>query len=102
MQVVELFAAETYNWAAGPGPAECGRSGRIMAQTFFLVDVKTGTRRPVIERGMDITFPDDVHGWTEILDCRHPPYDSMTLDTLLERAHGVHKHYVLVSEDQLL
>ena len=46
-------------------------------------------------------FPDFVEGWTDVLDCRHPPYTDQSLDENCEIALHVRKPYILVDPSQL-
>ena len=50
----------------------------------------------VIVDGLDVIFPDFVHGWSDVLDCRIPPYTGLTVEENCNFAIGVRKYYILV------
>ena len=69
---------------------------------LFLYDVKTKERVAAVEtHGLDVVFPPEIHGWSDVLDCRPAPYPSKTLEENCEFAYGVHKKVILVSAAQL-
>mgnify|MGYP006279624879 CR=1 FL=1 len=73
-----------------------------MAQKLIIID--TDTHREVGEAfadGQDVSFPPFVAGWTDVLDCRHPPYTDKTIDENCELAHHVRKPLILVEPSQL-
>lgn len=49
----------------------------------------------------DVDFPTFIDGWTDILDCRHPPYSDQSLETNCEFAEHVRKPYLLVPAERL-
>jgi len=67
-----------------------------------LVVVATGERLGSVagSRG-DLEFPEQVRGWADVLDCRHGRYLKMELDEIRHIAEHVHKHYIVLNEDQL-
>ena len=47
----------------------------------------------------EIVFGKDDIKWVWVLDARHEPYPSLSLETVLHRAAEVRKEYVLVAAD---
>ncbi len=69
---------------------------------LFLYDTATVSQFAEVEsEGLDVFFPESVRGWSDVLDCRIPPYTERTLEELCEYAFEVRKFYVLVTEDQV-
>lgn len=71
-------------------------------QKLFLYSTDDCTRFDQAEiQGNDVVFPPTVNGWTDVLDCRHEPYDEKTLEENCDIAVHVRKKYILVDEDQV-
>ncbi|MBH25622.1 MAG: hypothetical protein CMH57_14460 [Myxococcales bacterium] len=67
--------------------------------SLFIIDVDTGEQLGPIQGDKgDVSFPERVRGWSDVLDCRHEPYQEMPLPTLRHYAHHVHKFFLLVDE----
>lgn len=64
-----------------------------------LVEVENGAEFEVEVEGLDVFFPDHVDGWSDVLDCRIPPYTEQTLDEIRDFASHVRKTFVLVKAD---
>ncbi|MFB6264451.1 MAG: hypothetical protein ABEL76_12635 [Bradymonadaceae bacterium] len=74
-----------------------------MADCDLLV-VDTDTGRTIGEaelKDQDVVFPPGVDGWTDVLDARHPPYTSQSLDETCHEAAHVRKPYLLVRADDV-
>lgn len=70
--------------------------------TFFLYDSETHERVAEVEaEGLDLFFPPEVDGWTDVLDCRIEPYTSKTIEENCHTAEHVRKLYILVSPNQV-
>ncbi len=67
----------------------------------FVVRVEDGEAFEVQGEKGDIIFPEQVRGWGDVLDGRHPPYTDKTLPELLRYGKHVHKFFILVYEDLL-
>lgn len=66
---------------------------------LFVVRVSDGeTTGPLGGSRGDVEFPSEVRGWSDVLDCRHPPYTEKDIAAL--RHYGVHvnKLFLLVPE----
>lgn len=75
-----------------------------MPQSDKLYLYDTASRRQADEArqdGLDVHFPAGV-GWTDVLDCRTPPYDARSIDVNCEYASHVRKVYILVTEDHVV
>ena len=71
-------------------------------QSLYLYDAKTGEQMTTIERsGLDVFFPPEVAGWTDVLDCREEPYTEQSIADNCSYALRVHKKYILVAESQI-
>ncbi|MFU8803097.1 MAG: hypothetical protein ACNA8W_04730 [Bradymonadaceae bacterium] len=51
--------------------------------------------------GLDIHFPPEIGGWTDVLDCREEPYTERSLAENCAYAIHVRKKYIVVAESQL-
>ena len=51
--------------------------------------------------GLDVSFPDGVRGWPDVLDCRVEPYRSRSIDENCAFATHVHKPFILIDESAL-
>lgn len=68
----------------------------------FLVRIEDGQQLgPIPGSKGDLTFPEEVRGWGDVVDCRHAPYLENNLDELLHLGGSIHKRYILVFEDKL-
>lgn len=73
-----------------------------MGDRLLLIDTETHSQSAEATRvGQDVVFPDSVDGWTDVLDCRHPPYTDQSIDENCEIADHVRKPYILVDPSQL-
>lgn len=71
-------------------------------QTFYLYDADTAQEAGTAEKsGLDMYFPSDVAGWTDVLDCRDEPYTDQSIAENCTFAQRVHKNYILVDESQI-
>lgn len=69
---------------------------------LYLYDTSTGERFAEVDHdGLDIYFPEDVHGWSDVLDCRPEPYADQSIEDNCHFAEHVHKKFILVSEAQI-
>ncbi|GEM_PF-1796971 len=69
--------------------------------TLYLVDSETHSLHDEASlNGQDVVFPDDINGWTDVMDCRGEPYDEKSIPENCELAHHVRKFYILVTESQ--
>ena len=73
-----------------------------MSQELILFDTETHREagRAHLE-GNDVVFPDNILGWTDVMDCRHEPYTDHSIDENCELAHHVRKPYILVTPEQV-
>ena len=72
------------------------------SSTLYLYDVETQERFGTAEViGSDVYFPDGVRGWSDVLDCRHPPYTEKSIAENCHFAEHVHKMYIVVTPEQL-
>lgn len=67
-----------------------------------LIEVATGNNLGALDgtKG-DLTFPDRVRGWADVLDCRHGRYLKMSLEDIRHEAEHVRKYYLVMHESQL-
>ena len=69
--------------------------------TLYLVDSDTlSLHGEAHQDGQDVVFPDDINGWTDVMDCRGEPYDENSIAENCELAHHVRKFYILVTPSQ--
>lgn len=69
---------------------------------LFLYSTADGSRHAEVQAaGLDVYFPPDVRGWSDVLDCRIPPYDSQSIEKNCEFATHVRKYYILVTDKQV-
>ncbi len=72
------------------------------ASDIYLIHAEEGTRLGPIEGSKgDLTFPAVVRGWSDVLDCRHHPYDHKNVEELRRYAQFINKRYILVPESTL-
>lgn len=74
-----------------------------MAQhSLHLFDCRTAKEFGQVEStGLDVYFPPEVAGWTDVLDCREAPYTERSIAENCTYALHVHKKYILVEEAQI-
>jgi hypothetical protein len=48
----------------------------------------------------NVSFPEDVDGWPDVMDCRAEPYTDKSIDENCDLARHVRKPFILVTEDQ--
>ncbi len=71
-------------------------------QELYLYKAKTAEQSGTAEKaGLDVYFPSDVAGWTDVLDCREEPYTEQSIAENCAYARRVHKKYILVEESQI-
>ena len=72
---------------------------------LVLVETRHGTHFAGVEaQGLDVDFPPEVRGWSDVLDCRDEPYtDESTwpMERLCEFAQHVRKRFILVPQARL-
>lgn len=69
---------------------------------LYLYDATTAEQATTADSsGMDVYFPDDIDGWTDVLDCRHPPYTGQSIAENCTFAKRVNKKYILVDDSQI-
>jgi len=72
-----------------------------MSQELILIDSETEREAGRAELdGNDVIFPDEFHGWTDVMDCRHAPYTDQSLEENCHIASHVRKPYILITSDQ--
>ena len=70
--------------------------------TLYLYETSSGEQYAEVEQdGLDVYFPSEVRGWSDVLDCRIPPYDGKSIEENCEYAIHVRKFYILVTEAQV-
>lgn len=73
-----------------------------MGERLVIIDTEDHARAGEARTsGQDVEFPDFVDGWTDVMDCRHPPYTEQSIDENCEIAHHVRKPYILVAPSRL-
>ncbi len=71
-------------------------------ESLFLYDARTAEQvAPIEQSGLDVYFPPQVAGWTDVLDCREEPYTERSIAENCTFAQRVHKKYILVHESQI-
>ena len=71
-------------------------------QTLYLYKAETAEEVATAEKsGLDVHFPPEIAGWTDVLDCREEPYTEQSIAENCAYAQQVHKKYILVEESQL-
>ncbi len=71
-------------------------------QKLYLYHAETGQEAGEAEKsGLDVFFPSNIAGWTDVLDCREEPYTEQSLAENCAYAQRVHKKYILVNESQI-
>ncbi len=71
-------------------------------QSLYLYDAHNAEQLSPIERsGLDVFFPPEIAGWTDVLDCREEPYTEQSIAENCAYALRVHKKYILVGESQI-
>jgi hypothetical protein len=69
--------------------------------TLYLVDSDTKSLHGEARRdGQDVVFPEDINGWTDVMDCRGEPYAEKSVEENCELAHHVRKFYILITPEQ--
>ncbi len=69
--------------------------------TLYLFDTATVEQIAEVDTsGLDVLFPEGI-GWTEVLDCRIPPYTENSIEENCHLAEHVRKQFILVTEDQI-
>ncbi len=69
---------------------------------LHLFDAKTAQEKAeVTQAGLDVHFPADVAGWTDVLDCREEPYTEQSIAENCAYAKRVNKKYILVEPQQV-
>ncbi|MEC9441197.1 MAG: hypothetical protein VYE40_08860 [Myxococcota bacterium] len=69
---------------------------------LFLYDTKTAQRDSEVEIvNGEPYFPEHVRGWSDVLDCRHPPYTEKSIEDNCHFADHVHKPFILVNASDL-
>ena len=48
--------------------------------------------------GLDVFLPEYTKGWSLVLDCRIPPYNTQDLQSLCKFAQGVRKDFLLMAK----
>lgn len=70
--------------------------------SLYLYDASTGEQLDTVERsGLDVFFPPQVAGWTDVLDCREAPYTEQSIADNCAYALRVHKKFILVEGSQI-
>lgn len=71
-------------------------------ESLYLYDAHTAEQVATVERsGLDVYFPPEVAGWTDVLDCREEPYIEQSIAENCAYALRVHKKYILVADSQI-
>ncbi len=69
---------------------------------LHLFDAKSAQEKGTVSQsGLDVHFPADVAGWTDVLDCREEPYTEQSIAENCAYAVRVHKKYILVEPEQV-
>ncbi len=72
------------------------------SKALILVSSNTmETLEAVKADGLDVFLPEYTGGWSLVLDCRIPPYDTQELESLCKFAKGVRKDFLLLYEKDL-
>ena len=67
---------------------------------FHLYDTETAQHVGDAQaQGLDVYFPEFVRGWSDVLDCRVPPYLGVPIEENCKLAYGVRKKFILVPQD---
>ena len=71
----------------------------MSSDSLQLISVVEATRTFAVQsNGVDVlAWPDEVNGWTDVLDCRHEPFASRTIEENTRFADGCRKLYILVA-----
>ncbi len=73
-----------------------------MPTRLFLIDTDTCKRAgEATLAGQDVAFPEFVDGWTDVMDCRHPPYTDHSIEHNCKLADHVRKPFILVADSQI-
>jgi len=71
------------------------------SEQLYLFDTTTDEQIAEVEsEGLDVFFPSGI-GWTQVLDCRIPPYTEKSIEENCHIAEHVRKEYILVTDDQI-
>ena len=70
--------------------------------SLHLFDARTNEEVGIVEStGLDVFFPPEVGGWSNVLDCREEPYTETSIAENCKYALRVHKKYILVEGSQI-
>lgn len=71
------------------------------AKGLLLFDTHTTAEvASVDQQGLDVFFPPEIT-WSDVLDCRIPPYDDRSVEENCAYAVGVRKAYILVTAENV-
>lgn len=71
------------------------------SKRLYLFDTATVEQIAEVESaGLDVLFPDSI-GWTQVLDCRIPPYTDKSIEENCHIAEHVRKQFILVTDSQI-
>ncbi len=71
-------------------------------ESLYLYDARTAEQVTSVEKsGLDVYFPPQIAGWTDVLDCREEPYTEQSIAENCAYAQRVHKKYILVEKSQI-
>ena len=69
---------------------------------LHLFDARTTEDLGVVEStGLDVFFPPQIGGWSNVLDCREGSYTERSIEENCAFALHVHKKYILVEASQI-
>ena len=69
---------------------------------LYLYETDTCAQYAEVEQeGLDVFFPPEVGGWSDVLDCRIAPYTEQSLEENCHYASHVRKFYILVTHEQV-
>lgn len=73
-----------------------------MGDRLLLYD--SGTAEQVGEAEIveqNLRTPEEIYGWKDVMDCRHPPYTDNSVEENCHLADHVRKPYILVEASQV-
>ncbi|MBA2662821.1 MAG: hypothetical protein H0U74_11030 [Bradymonadaceae bacterium] len=71
-------------------------------EQLYLYETTSCTQRAKAQAtGLDVYFPPEIAGWTDVLDCREAPYTERSLEENCAYALHVRKRFILVSHSQI-
>lgn len=74
----------------------------MATHALHLFDARTTEEVGVVEStGLDVYFPPQVGGWSDVLDCREGAYLERSIAENCAFALHVHKKYILVEAGQI-